>query len=146
MPRGGRRRGTPNKAYGNRTDLNAPKPNPVTFSGQPYGMGKQQADAQAATPPGAPAAAPAGPPGPGGATPGPPGTPPGGLGAFNRPTERPGEPITQGLSSGAGAGPEVLGLQDPGGDPITLQLRALYQRFPIQEIADLLDEGAQGRI
>lgn len=30
------------------------------------------------------------------------------LGAFNRPTDRPGEPLTTGIASGPGAGPEAL--------------------------------------
>lgn len=135
MPRGGRRRGTPGKAYGNRTDLTqAPNPGQATFKGQPYGAASEQAQAQAAVPPQSP-------PGPPGAPPaaGPPPIPPGGLGAFNRPTERPGEPLTSGLGMGPGAGPEALGMTSRN-DPISMQLRALYQQFPIPELADLLDE------
>lgn len=150
MARGGRRRGTAGQAYSNRTDLNTPKPNPVAFTGQPYGVAKQQAQVQAAmptaTPPVQPGAAP--PPGtqaPGVGQPGPPGmppgslsTPPGALGDLHRPTDRPNEPVTAGLSGGPGPGPEALtpGLKPT--DPITLRLMALYKRFPIQEIADLL--------
>lgn len=40
---------------------------------------------------------------------------PGSMGAFTRPTERPNEPITHGLPTGPGAGPEILG-----GTPSTL--------------------------
>lgn len=35
---------------------------------------------------------------------------PGEMGALDRPTERPGEPVTAGLPSGPGPGPEALGL------------------------------------
>jgi len=135
MPRGGRRRGTPGKAYGNRTDLtNPPNPGQARFKGQPYGAASEQEQAQAVVPPQPP-------PGPPGAPPaaGPPPIPPGGLGAFNRPTDRPGEPLTSGLPMGPGAGPEALGLTSRN-DPVSMQLRALYQQFPIPELADLLDE------
>jgi hypothetical protein len=137
MPRGGRRKGTPGKAYGNRTDLNQPQaPGTPVFKGQPYGAATQQQQAMAAAPPAPPGQPPvSGVPTAGG----PPGVPPGGLGEFTRPTERPNEPITHGLPTGPGAGPEAIGL-DPRNDAVSLQLRALYQRFPLPEIAELLSE------
>jgi hypothetical protein len=48
------------------------------------------------------------PPGPGGPAGQSATGPPAELGAFNRPTERPGEPLTTGIPSGPGAGPEAL--------------------------------------
>jgi hypothetical protein len=67
----------------------------------------------------APASSPAG----AGATPAAGGTGPGpgDLGPFNRPTERPGEPLTTGIASGPGAGPEAL--RRPGPDPELEQMR-----------------------
>lgn len=46
-------------------------------------------------------------------------------GLFNQPTDRPGEPVTTGLASGPGAGPEVLGTR--GGNPTAQTLRRLSQ-------------------
>lgn len=136
MPRGGRRSGKPGKSYPNRTDLpTAPDPGAGTFKGQPYGAATAQAAVAASGGAGAP---PGGPPAASGAPPGPM-IPPGAGGAFNRPTERPGEPLTQGVPIGPGAGPEALGLQGKN-DAVSLQLRALYQRFPIPEIGALLSE------
>lgn len=133
MARGGKRTGTAGKAYPNRSDLpTAPDPGAGTFKGQPYGAATAQAQVQGATPsPGVQGA-----PGP---TAGPPGPVPGSLGAFNRPTERPGEPITDGMDIGPGRGSEALGMTQQS-DPISLQLRALYQKYPMQELAELLDE------
>ena len=92
MARGGRRSGTPGQSYSNRTDLNqvrapagppqvAPPPQPgaVSQPAQPTALG-------------APATAP---------------PEPGTLGSL-LPTQRPGEPLTHGLPSGPGGGPEVL--------------------------------------
>lgn len=133
MPRGGKRQGTAGKAYGNRTDLNAPKPPATQFTGQPYGARLQQEQAQQAVPTG-PTQVP--PPAP--MAPGPPSPAPGEAGALTRPTERPGEPVTHGLPTGPGAGPEALGPGFNAGDPITMRIRALYSQYPLQEIADLL--------
>lgn len=133
MPRGGKRTGTPGKSYPNRSDLpTAPDPGAGTFKGQPYGAATAQAQVQGATPSSGGGGAP-------GQMAGPPGLAPGSFGAFNRPTERPNEPITHGLDVGPGAGSEILGMTK-NTDPVSLQLRALYQRFPISEIAELLSE------
>jgi hypothetical protein len=49
--RGGARQGTPNKAYANRTDLNNPKPLPITAAtGQQYGQATAQKNAQKIVP------------------------------------------------------------------------------------------------
>lgn len=51
MPRGGRRSGTPGKSYGNRSDLQKPRPLPVTTApGQAYGAATQQQQDQTAVP------------------------------------------------------------------------------------------------
>ena len=111
MPRrrqhGGTRQGTPGKAYGNRTDLNAPKI--AEFRGQPYGQRQQQVQAQQTsnaaigqmqarrdqmTPP---------PVGPG----------PGQLGDLLAPTAKPDEPLTAGVPFGPGPGPDALTRMDP---------------------------------
>ena len=115
--RGGTRQGAPATAYPNRTDLNAPKTQPITTAtGQPYGAATAQHAAQAAIPlpgPGAglpaqstPAA------GPGAGTPGP-ATSPGGLGSIAAPSDMPQQPLTAGLTGGPGPGPEALAAPDP---------------------------------
>lgn len=103
MPRGGRRSGSAGKSYTNRTDLNSVRTLPATAAtGQPYGEAGKQLAAQKIVPMGTtPVPAPAAPPAPMG-----PG--PGELTALNAPSERPNEPLTHGLSIGAGAGSEVL--------------------------------------
>ena len=85
MPRGGSRQGTPGKGYSNRTDLQS-KPD----------MEKNTAATGGMEPP----------PQPSGASPE--DTP-----MLTDPTNRPGEPITQGLANGPGAGPEALSGFDP---------------------------------
>ncbi len=106
IPRGGKRTGTPGTAYPNRTDLSKPVPVQAA-TGQPYGAAKSQTDSQKVVPV-APPAPPAGGGPPAQGTPAPQGPPPGGVGAFGRPTDRPGEPITAGLPTGAGPGPDAL--------------------------------------
>jgi hypothetical protein len=126
MPRkgpGGVRQGTPGTPYPNRSDLRAP--GNETVKGQPYGQRAQQQAAQQAiplTPPPtavAPSAGPA-PPTPGalGAPPQPTGGvpaggPPAGMAPgelkWLHPSDRPNEPVTAGLPSGPGPGPEALG-------------------------------------
>jgi hypothetical protein len=101
---GGVRQGTPGTPYPNRSDL---RQAPKAATGQEYGKAGAQIAAQRAVP--IPAAPPAqgGPTPPGGGAAGPMGPGPGDL-PFNRPTERPGEPLTTGIPSGPGAGPEAL--------------------------------------
>ncbi len=59
------------------------------------------------------------------------------LGAFDRPSERPGEHVSSGLPFGGGAGPEVLPSPD---HSVGLQLRALYQNFPNTDLRDLIEQ------
>lgn len=128
MPRGGAREGKPGKAYGNRVDLNEPVP------GGPYGARKAQTDAMNAVPIQPPKSA-----SPGAAMAGqaPPPVPP--L-PFDRPSERPGEPVTAGLESGPGPGPEALGM----GDGPLDELRAIYHQFPSEDLRELLEYWEQG--
>jgi hypothetical protein len=137
---GGARAGAPQKAYSNRSDLTANKQPVTTTTGQTYGVAAEQAAAQRAIPlPQAP---------PPGAVPSSPGTPGGGggqalpvyageLGAFDRPTDRPGEPVTAGIRSGPGVGPEAL---SPRGSETLNQLRAIYTAFPDESIREILED------
>jgi hypothetical protein len=139
---GGPRQGTPGTPYQNRRDLQTQKPTVAT--GQAYGQASQQLAAQQAVPiAGAnagvpPTAQPA--PGQGPMQTQAPPAPP----DLYRPTERPDEPVTHGLPVGPGAGPEslqVTGAANPSmTDPVAIQLRALYQKYPSQELADLLTD------
>lgn len=123
MPRGGAREGKPGKAYGNRSDMNAAKLPVMTGPSQGYGQRAALERQQQAVP--LPAARPvATPAGPQAAAPAVPVMPPAPL---DRPTERPDEPITAGLPSGAGPGPEALGLGRP-------DLARLVQYLPTLEI------------
>ena len=95
--RGGARQGTPGTAYGNRTDLNMPI---STVPGQEYGKAAMQRRAQQAVPMGqSPVAAPEEAPQMSQASPLP---RPGSLPYFG-PTNRPNEPVTEGLPFGPGA-------------------------------------------
>ena len=116
------------KQYPNRSDLRnaSGKVAKQTATGQTYGEAKKQMDAQSAVPM---AAAP---------TDAPPQILPGQLGAFNRPTERPDEPVTAGASFGAGPTPRTQ-FAVPTSDPILTELRALYSAYPSTELADMLD-------
>lgn len=121
MPRGGRRSGTPGKPYPNRTDMH--KPAVEQLKGQQYGAKKEQlaVAASGGAPPGpgsapGPTAGPAAPPGPAA----------GSLGAFNRPSERPSEPVTAGLPTGPGPGPEALGLNKQKPEDADLAEMAIY--------------------
>lgn len=104
--RGGRRTGLPGGQYSNRTDLqNGARP--VVPTGQAYGEAKQQqavVDAIPQRP--STGAAPTGPRAPAAPL-------PGSLGAVDRPTERPNEPLTAGAPFGPGPGAGHLGLVDP---------------------------------
>ena len=116
--KGGNVQGKVGTAYGNRSDLN--KQEPITTApGQEYGQRAQQQAAQRTVPlapPPQPSPAAAG----GAPAPTPSAEPPApiinglgkgnaGLGLWTHPTERPDEPITAGMASGPGPGPEVLG-------------------------------------
>lgn len=138
MPRGGKRQGQVGKAYKQRHDLN-PVQAPKAPQGQTYGAAGAQVAAQQAIPlPNGAAPAP-GPQGPPPAPPAPGGPPPGSLGPLDAPTQRPGEPLTNGIASGPGAGPEALGFDD-GTNQVMTQLRGLFQQYPLSELADLIAE------
>jgi hypothetical protein len=66
---------------------------------------------------------------------------PGANGAFDRPSERPNEPLTAGVNFGEGPNQMQAGIMPPArvDDPIVERLRALYQQFPNEDLADLLD-------
>jgi hypothetical protein len=149
MPRGGKRDGKVGKAYSNRGDLNGPTQPAKAPTGQTYGQAGAQMQAQKALPlpnvhqvavkRGAdgrisgvdvPAATPPEPTG---------GPPPGSLGPLSAPTARPGEPLTNGIDSGPGAGAEAMGMDD-GSNMVKTQLRALYQQYPLDELAELIAE------
>ena len=134
---GGARQGTPGVAYGNRRDLQTQKPTAAT--GQTYGAAGAQLAAQRAVPlAGTAAGVPPAPPGaPGISTAAPPPPP-----DLYRPTERPGEPVTHGLPTGPGAGPEALPIQQTSAaDPVAIQIRAMFAANPNnQELADLVAE------
>jgi len=116
------------KQYPNRSDLRnaGGKVAKQVATGQTYGEAKKQMDAQSAVPM---AAAP---------TDAPPQIQPGQLGAFNRPTERPNEPVTAGASFGPGPTPRTQ-FAVPTSDPVLTELRALYSAYPSTELADMLD-------
>lgn len=138
--RGGRRRGTPGKAYSQRVDLNDRRPLPVmTAPSTSYGQAAASAAAQKAVPlapqPG-PAVQPTEPSAPAGPL-------PGAAGDFLRPTERPAEPLTSGIAGGAGPGPEALG-QAP--DGTVDELRALYASYPNEDLRQLLEDIDEGVI
>lgn len=139
MPRrGGHRSGTPGTAYSNRTDLQVPM---AAASGQQYGQRSQQMAAQRAIPiarPSTDAVASASASGPGAPSPAP-GPLPGQVTPLDAPTQRPGEPLTAGLPVGAGPGPEALGALGGGGEDVATQLRAIYSRFPNEDVRSLLE-------
>ena len=116
--RGGTRAGTPGAAYPNRTDLQGQSSLPARVAtGQTYGKAQAQLQAQRTVPmaappqPGVPPVT--APPVGGGGMPSPGmqggSIAPGAFGPLDRPTERPGEPVTTGIAMGRGAGPEAMG-------------------------------------
>jgi hypothetical protein len=113
------------KQYPNRSDLRGGKVAKQTVTGQTYGQATQQMQAQSAVPMAqAPTDKPV--------------IAPGSLGAFNRPTERPDEPVTAGASFGAGPTPRTQ-FAPMTNDNVLIELRALYEAYPSDELADMLD-------
>lgn len=113
------------KQYPNRSDLRGGKVAKQTVTGQTYGQATQQMEAQSAVP----------------MAPAPTDKPvitPGSLGAFNRPTERPNEPVTAGASFGPGPTPRTQ-FAPMTNDNVLIELRALYEAYPSDELADMLD-------
>ena len=101
MPRGGERKGTPGKAYSNRTDMG------VNYNLQSQASPAAGGMAAPATPQRAPMA--------------PEDTP-----MLLDPTQRPDEPLSAGLPSGPGPGPEAL-------DPRLDETRRLKRFLPLIE-------------
>ena len=64
---------------------------------------------------------------------------PGTLGSLTRPTERPTEPITAGAPFGMGPSPVGAGIPQPTGDSALEELKAIYQAYPNDDLADLID-------
>lgn len=134
MPRGGARQGTPGKTYSNRTDMNSAKPLPIrAVAGQQYGAKKEQIASQKSVPMSSPAVVS---PGAGGAVEV--AGEAGSFGAFTRPTERPNEPVQAGLPIGPGPGTDATMI--PGGDDVSLQLRALYLAYPNEHLRQLIED------
>lgn len=137
---GGARQGAAGTAYAQRSDLNTQKIQKIqTPPSKEYGQATALRQAQQAVP------LPATPPilspsqGQAGGVAGPPPD-------LWRPTERPGEPVTHGLPTGPGAGPEALPIQPtPMGDPAAIQIRAMLRANPSnQELANLVADMARG--
>jgi hypothetical protein len=110
---GGRRQGTPGKAYSNRTDLN-------TNYGQSAPGASVASGGMVA-----PAPAPQNSPMPSGIT-------PDMVPRLDDPSHFPNEPVTHGLDSGAGGGASVLGVMP--GNPTLADVRAAYLRNPTPEL------------
>lgn len=136
--RGGKRTGRPGTAYSNRSDLTQA---PSAAPNQEYGKAAEQMRAQRQVPlpkqavpsPSSPAQAGSAPPvsPPGGAAP----VPPGGLGPLTAMTGRPNEPLTAGMPTGPGPGPEVL---DQGGLSPLDEIRAMYAAYPSADLRRLI--------
>jgi predicted lipid-binding transport protein (Tim44 family) len=62
-------------------------------------------------------------------------------GSLTAPSARPMEPITAGAPFGPGVGPVAAGIpmMPPSGNDVMEELKAIYQRFPNDDLADLLD-------
>lgn len=125
------------KQYPNRTDLSNPaqKVAKMAPKGQTYGQATQQLASQSAVPMASGDITTPAPP-----QPETPRVAPGSLGAFDRPTDRPDEPITTGAPFGPGANPAQLGMPSAMGGPNPIdEIRALYQMYPNEDLAALLD-------
>jgi hypothetical protein len=95
-------------------------------TGQTYGKATEQMNAQRAVPMGTPPTEVQRPV-------------PGTLGSLTRPTERPMEPITAGANFGAGPSAVGAGIPQSAGDNALEELRMIYQMFPNDDLADLID-------
>lgn len=131
MARGGKREGKPGTAYANRTDLNAPKPPVMQLTGQEYGQRTAQVAQQQASRAAVPQQQDWAPP-------------PAPVGLFG-PSIRPDEPVTHGLPTGPGGGPEILDLGTDD-DDVLVALRAAYDAFPSSDLLRLIfdEEGRRG--
>jgi hypothetical protein len=129
--------------YPNRSDLRNPATRRVEFTGQTYGQGAAQQQAQDVVPAGsaeqdvrAQQIAAQGSPRPR------PGAQP-----FGRASERPDEPITAGADFGPGPNAVGAGIRPKmiAKDSIELQLEALYRYYPTEGVRVLLDRMRQTR-
>lgn len=135
MPSGGPREPSPGGSYPNRTDL-AKQPASAP-PGLEYGARKRLMDAQGSQP-----AAGSGRPAPvasRGGTPLAAQLEPGSVPSLDDPSAYPDEPVTTGLSAGAGAGPESLTVGGYGPESLSL-LRLLYSKFPDEDIRRLIEQ------
>ena len=128
--RGGKRAGKPQKAYGNRSDLNSVKELPVSTTGNEYGERKRREDAVAAMPI---------PTGGGTARIAPradrrpvPQPIPGGFAAK---TARPNEPLTAGLPMGPGPNQPPVAV-----DQTSMELRAIYSKYPSEALRGIIED------
>lgn len=115
------------KDYPNRSDLRGGKVPKMAATGQAYGEAGKQMAAQSAVPMAAPP------------TDAVPQVQPGQMGSLLRPTERPTEPVTAGASFGPGPTPTTQFAVPRNNDAVLNELRGLYQAFPSEELADMLD-------
>jgi hypothetical protein len=76
----------------------------------------------------------------------PPAVPPGAHGPIDRPTERPGEPVTAGAPLGAGPGPEAIppGPSNPQNTNLSALLSSIAQSSGSPAIANLARNAAAG--
>jgi len=117
------------QAYGNRTDLNMPKAKVAraVARNQTYGKAKEQLDSQRAVPMGgAPTEVRANSSAPRRSS-----------GPFDRPTERPNEPITEGAPFGPGMGPAAAGI--PMYNPQIAAVEELKLFAQLDQNSDLAD-------
>jgi hypothetical protein len=115
------------KDYPNRSDLRGGKVPKMAATGQTYGEAGKQMASQSAVPMAAPP------------TENIPQVQPGQMGNLLRPTERPTEPVTAGASFGPGPTPMTQFVVPRNNDPVLNELRGLYEAFPSEELADMLD-------
>lgn len=117
MPRGGKREGTPGKAYSNRTDLGMDYAPGDAASGGLVAP-SQMAQSQVQAPPS--------------------------IGAddvlnLGAPTERPGEAVTTGIDMGMGSGVSAMGAQPPPPqDPVRQAVEAMMLVNPNPDLARIL--------
>jgi hypothetical protein len=121
------------KEYSNRTDLQNPtkKVARQAAKGQAYGKAGEQMSSQRAVPVA---------PSPTTVAPRRPAVAPGSMGAFDRPTEAPDEPLTAGVDFGPGMGSRAAGIPPTMGlgDPVLQELLALYRSYPNDDLANLI--------
>jgi hypothetical protein len=117
MARGGKRQGRPGVGYSNRTDLMAPGGRMPNVPGP-----ASPASGAQSAPPASPR----------GGTEVPAWISPDQTPRLNDPSGRPAEPLTTGLMSGPGRGPEALGPTPP--SPVLASLEASYAAMPTPQL------------